>query len=38
MSVLSDKWIKKMSLEKEMITPFVESRIIDKNVIYLFIA
>jgi len=26
MSVLSDKWIKQMSLEKEMIAPFVESQ------------
>ena len=26
MSVLSDQWIKKMSLEKEMITPFVENQ------------
>jgi len=26
MSVLSDKWIKKMSLEKEMITPFIENQ------------
>ena len=26
MSVLSDKWIKKMSLEKEMIAPFVENQ------------
>jgi dCTP deaminase len=26
MSVLSDKWIKKMSLEKKMITPFVENQ------------
>ena len=26
MSVLSDKWIKKMSLEKEMISPFVENQ------------
>ncbi len=26
MSVLSDKWIKKMSLENEMITPFVQNQ------------
>ena len=26
MSVLSDKWIKKMSLEKKMIAPFVENQ------------
>ena len=26
MSVLSDKWIKKMSLEQEMISPFVENQ------------
>ena len=26
MSVLSDKWIKKMALEKEMIAPFVENQ------------
>ena len=26
MSVLSDKWIKKMSLEKKMISPFVENQ------------
>ena len=26
MSVLSDKWIKKMSQENEMITPFVENQ------------
>ena len=26
MSVLTDKWIKKMSLEKKMITPFVENQ------------
>ncbi len=26
MSVLSDKWIKKMSLEKEMIVPFIENQ------------
>ena len=32
MSVLSDKWIKKMSLEKEMITPFVESQQRGENI------
>ena len=26
MSVLSDRWIKKMAIEKEMIKPFVKSR------------
>ena len=26
MSVLSDKWIKKMAMEKEMIKPFVEKQ------------
>ena len=27
MSVLSDKWIKKISLEKEMIKPFVSKQV-----------
>ena len=26
MSVLSDRWIKKMAIEKEMISPFVEKQ------------
>ena len=30
MSVLSDRWIKKMALEKEMIKPFISKQIRDK--------
>ena len=34
MSVLSDRWIKKMALEKEMIKPFISKQIRDKNISY----
>ena len=34
MSVLSDRWIKKMALEKEMIDPFVEKQEANKNISY----
>ena len=34
MSVLSDRWIKKMALEKEMIKPFVSKQKRDKNISY----
>ena len=34
MSVLSDRWIKKMALEKEMINPFVEKQEANKNISY----
>ena len=34
MSVLSDRWIKKMSLEKDMIKPFVEKQTAVKNISY----
>ena len=34
MSVLSDKWIKKMSLEHEMISPFVEKQERSNNISY----
>ena len=34
MSVLSDRWIKKMSLEKDMIKPFVEKQTAGKNISY----
>ena len=34
MSVLSDRWIKKMALEKEMIKPFVSEQKRDKNISY----
>ena len=34
MSVLSDRWIKKMALEKEMIKPFVSEQKGDKHVSY----
>ena len=34
MSVLSDRWIKKMALEKEMISPFVEKQKAEKNISY----
>ena len=34
MSVLSDRWIKKMAKEKEMIKPFIEKQIGGKNISY----
>ena len=34
MTVQSDRWIKKMALEEEMIKPFVEKQIGDKNISY----
>ena len=34
MSVLSDRWIKKMAIEKEMISPFVEKQKANKNISY----
>jgi dCTP deaminase len=34
MSILSDRWIKKMALEKEMIKPFVEKQESNKNISY----
>ena len=34
MSVLSDKWIRKMALEKEMIKPFISKQTSDKNISY----
>ena len=34
MSVLSDRWIKKMALEKGMIKPFVDNQKGDKNISY----
>ena len=34
MSVLSDRWIKKMALEKEMIKPFVSEQKRDKSISY----
>ena len=34
MTVLSDRWIKKMSLEKEMIKPFVDEQKAGKNISY----
>ena len=34
MSVLSDKWIKKMAIEKEMISPFVAEQKGNKNISY----
>ena len=34
MSVLSDKWIRKMSLEKDMISPFVEKQQRSNNISY----
>tara|TARA_B110000438_G_C15415371_1_gene479451 strand:+ start:52 stop:606 length:555 start_codon:yes stop_codon:yes gene_type:complete len=34
MSVLSDRWIKKMALEKEMIKPFVDKQKSNKNISY----
>ena len=34
MSVLSDKWIRKMSNEKDMISPFEEKQIRGNNISY----
>ena len=34
MSVLSDRWIKKMAIEKEMIKPFTSKQISSKNISY----
>ena len=34
MSVLSDRWIKKMSIEQEMIKPFVDAQKGEKNISY----
>ena len=34
MTVLSDRWIKKMALEKEMIKPFVDQQKGEKNISY----
>jgi len=34
MSVLSDRWIKKMAIEKEMIKPFVDEQKSDNNISY----
>jgi len=34
MSVLSDRWIKKMALEKEMIKPFVDKQKSEKSISY----
>ena len=34
MSVLSDRWIKKMAIEKEMIKPFVSEQKSSKNISY----
>jgi len=34
MSVLADRWIKKMALEKEMIKPFIPKQISDNNISY----
>ena len=34
MSVLSDRWIKKMALEKEMIKPFVSEQKRDNKISY----
>ena len=34
MSVLSDRWIKKMALEKEMIKPFFAKQKTGKNILY----
>ncbi len=34
MSVLSDKWIKKMSLEHGMISPFIEKQERSNNISY----
>ena len=32
MTVLSDRWIKKMAIEKEMIKPFVDKQKRDTNI------
>ena len=37
MSVLSDRWIKKMAIEKEMIKPFIEKQKANKNISYGFL-
>ena len=34
MSVLSDRWIKKMAIEKEMINPFISEQKSSKNISY----
>ena len=34
MSVLSDKWIKKMAVEKQMISPFVDKQKAGQNISY----
>ena len=34
MSVLSDRWIKKMAIEKEMIKPFVEKQTAGRHISY----
>ena len=34
MSVLADRWIKKMALEKEMIKPFISKQISNNNISY----
>ena len=34
MSVLSDRWIKKMALEKEMIKPFIDEQKSGSNISY----
>ena len=34
MSVLSDRWIKKMAIEKGMIKPFVDSQKSENNISY----
>ena len=34
MTVLSDRWIKKMAIEKEMIKPFIDSQKRDKKISY----
>ena len=34
MSVLSDRWIKKMAIEKDMIKPFVDKQISNNNISY----
>ena len=34
MSVLSDRWIKKMALEQEMIKPFIDKQKANKNISY----
>ena len=34
MTVLSDRWIKKMAIEKEMIKPFISEQKGNKNISY----